>query len=103
MSNVTIYRSPSKQPHNLYAGIQTSEEKEMVGVCRIMERILKTEYDCTVVLATLSLGIGAQERPKEAKNSGATLYLAIHSNAGGGGKPRGPWPYIIRLQRKVAN
>ena len=89
MSKINIYLSPSKQPHNGYAGVNTNEEKEMVAVCKIIARILDAEYDCSVHLSTLSLGIGANERPKEAKTLGANLYLAIHSNAGGGGKASG--------------
>ncbi len=89
MSKLKIYLSPSKQPNNLYTGVKTNEEKEMVGICQEMMRILKREYECSVFLSTLTLGIGANERPKEAKNQGATLYLAIHSNAGGGGKAAG--------------
>ena len=89
LSRVNIYLSPSKQPHNGYAGMNTNEEKEMVVVCQIIAKVLKTEYDCSVSLSTLSLGIGSKERPKEAKELGASLYLAIHSNAGGAGKASG--------------
>ncbi len=89
MSKLKIYLSPSKQPNNLYTGVKTNEEKEMTAVCQEIRRILKSEYECSVDISTLSLGIGANERPKEAKNQGATLYLAIHSNAGGEGKATG--------------
>lgn len=40
-------------------------------------------YDCTPMLATLNLTIKKAERPKEAKEKGADVYLAIHSNAAG--------------------
>lgn len=89
MGKVTIYLSPSKQPNNRYVGVNTNEEKEMVAVSKWIHHILTKEYDCQVSLATLSLGIGATQRPKEAKDQGATLYLAIHSNAGGEGKASG--------------
>ncbi len=89
MSKLKIYLSPSKQPNNRYTGVDTNEEREMVAICLEIRRILKRDYVCSVEIATLSLGIGANERPLEAKNQGATLYLAIHSNAGGSGKAVG--------------
>lgn len=89
MGKARIYLSPSKQPGNLYATGSTNEEKEMVDISRRIRRILSEEYVCEAHLATLSLDIGAEGRPKEAKEKNCDVYLAIHSNAGGKGKASG--------------
>ncbi len=89
MGKMKIYLSPSRQPGNLYATGNTNEEKEMVEVSRRIRSILLEEYVCEVYLATLSLDIGAEGRPKEAKDKNCDIYLAIHSNAGGKGKASG--------------
>lgn len=89
MGKVKIYLSPSRQPGNLYATGNTNEEKEMVKLSKRIKNILDEEYFCETHLATLSLDIGAEGRPKEAKEKNCDIYLAIHSNAGGKGKASG--------------
>ena len=84
-----IYLSPSRQPKNIYAVENTNEEKEMVAVSEIIRDILAKEYSYPVHQATLSLNIGKEGRPREAERKGCSIYLAIHSNAGGKGKARG--------------
>lgn len=84
-----IYLSPSNQPHNRYCVGNTNEKAEMEALAQRIKNILDAEYECEPVMATLSMGIGAKERPLEAKNKGCDVYLAIHSNAGGGGKASG--------------
>lgn len=79
-----IYLSPSNQPHNKYCVGNTTEKAEMEAVAKKVKVILDEEYECETVLATLYLGIDINERAKEAKDKGCQIYLAIHSNAGGG-------------------
>lgn len=88
-----IYLSPSNQPKNTYAGIDTNEKAEMEGVARRVKAILENSYDIEVVMATLSMGIAKAQRPTEAKNKGCDFYLAIHSNAGGDEKAVGAEGY----------
>jgi N-acetylmuramoyl-L-alanine amidase len=84
-----IYLSPSNQPANKYCVGNTTEKVEMEAVAKIAKEILDEEYDCETVLATLYLGIDIDERAKEAKDKGCQIYLAIHSNAGGGSTASG--------------
>lgn len=84
-----IYLSPSNQPANKYCVGNTNEKAEMEAVARKVKEILDEEYDCETVLATLYLGIGVDERAKEAKDKGCQIYFAIHSNAGGGSNASG--------------
>ena len=84
-----IYLSPSNQPANSYCVGGTNEKVQMETLAQKIKTILDAEYDCESVMATLSLGIGYNERPKEAKDKGCNIYLAIHSNAGGAGKASG--------------
>lgn len=78
-----LYLSPSNQPHNAYAVGGTTEKIQMEAVATRVKNILDSEYDCETVMADFNLGINKDERPTEAKNNNADLYLAIHSNATG--------------------
>lgn len=89
MRHPKVYLSPSRQPNNIYAWGNTNEEKEMVEIAVLLKKILTDEYGIETVLADLNLDIGARGRPREAKEKGCSIYLAIHSNAGGGGKAQG--------------
>lgn len=84
-----LYLSPSNQPHNAYSGINTNEKAEMEAVAHRVKSLLENNYIVEVAMATLSMGINKNERPTECKNKGCDFYLAIHSNAGGGGKASG--------------
>lgn len=77
---VKIYLSPSNQPANLYTGVATSEKVEMEDLAIKMENLLKAYDGVEVVRADYQKSIVT--RPKEAKEAGCDLYLAIHSNAG---------------------
>lgn len=79
-----IYLSPSNQPANKYSFGNTNEKAEMEAVAKRVKLILDEEYDCETVMATLYLDIDINGRAKEAKDKGCHIYLAIHSNAGGG-------------------
>ena len=89
MRHPKVYLSPSRQPNNIYAWGNTNEEKEMVEIAVLLKKILTDEYGIETVLADLNLDIGARGRPREAKEKGCSIYLAIHSNAGGSGKAKG--------------
>lgn len=74
-----IYISPSNQPRNIYAYGGTNEKVQMERVARHMVQLLSA-YNCTPILATLSLPYTS--RDEEAQAKGAKLYWAIHSDAG---------------------
>lgn len=84
-----IYLSPSNQPSNKYCIGNTNEKTEMQALAKKIKAILDEEYECEAVMATLYLGIDAEGRAKEAKDKECHIYLAIHSNAGGGGNASG--------------
>jgi N-acetylmuramoyl-L-alanine amidase len=86
---VKIYLSPSNQPTNTYCTGNTNEKAQMEALAGKIKVILDNEYDCETVMATLSMSIDANGRPKEAKDKGCQVYIAIHSNAGGAGKASG--------------
>ena len=78
-----LYLSPSNQPGNKYVVGNTNEKAEMEAIAAKVKAILDRDYICETVMATLSMGIGDNERPQEAKNKGCEFYIAIHSNAAG--------------------
>ncbi len=84
-----IYLSPSNQPSNRYCVGNTNEKKEMEAVAKKVKEILDDEYECETVMATLHLSVDAEGRAKESKDKGCHIYLAIHSNASGGGTASG--------------
>ncbi len=84
-----IYLSPSNQPANRYCVGNTNEKAEMEAVAKKIKTILDEEYECQAVMASLYLDIDINGRAKEAKDKGCNIYLAIHSNAGGGGTANG--------------
>ena len=84
-----IYLSPSNQPANRYCVENTNEKVEMEAVAKRIKTILDEEYECEAVMASLYLNVDSEGRPKEAKDKGCHVYLAIHSNAGGGGTASG--------------
>jgi len=78
-----IYLSPSNQTANPYKVGNTNEHLQMQRVAVALKAVLEERYDCTVFIADRSTPIGKTGRPLEAKNMGADLYLALHSNASG--------------------
>ncbi len=75
-----IYLSPSKQPHNLYTGIRTNEQEQMEQLAVYVQEGLESYKGIQVKIATSSKAL--QDRAIEAKEWGADLYIALHSNAG---------------------
>lgn len=74
--------SPSQQMANQYTGVKTTEGIEM-------EKLGKLCHDYHISKGGESLlfdskGIYWKERPKASKDFGASVYLVLHSNAGGG-------------------
>ena len=86
---IKIYLSPSKQINNEYCVGNTNEQEQMEAIAHKIKAILDNEYLCESVIATSTLSIDASGRTKEAKDKGCSVYLAIHSNSGGGGKASG--------------
>ncbi len=87
--SMVIYISPSNQPHNRYAYGDTNEKEQMEILAGYIKRILDHEYLCTTRIATTSLSINPEGRPREAKSLNSDVYLALHSNAGGRGQASG--------------
>ena len=75
-----IYLSPSRQPHNLYTGIKTNEQEQMEQLAVYVKEGLESYKGVQVKIATSSKVL--QDRAIEAKDWGADLYIALHSNAG---------------------
>ncbi len=76
-----IYLSPSRQIHNAYATGGTTEQKEMYRVGEALKKILENEYLCVVYMPPVDMIISLNDRPQDAYNKDADVYLAIHSNA----------------------
>ena len=87
--DTVIYISPSNQPHNRYAYGGTNEKEQMELLAGQIKRILEGEYLCTARIATTSLSINPEGRPREAQSLNSQVYLALHSNAGGRGEAAG--------------
>jgi N-acetylmuramoyl-L-alanine amidase len=99
-----IYLSPSNQSSNLYSGIKTNEKAEMEKLAAEVSEALKG-YDCEVMIADKKLSINPGGRSAEASRAGCMLYLALHSNAGGGGRALGAVAFYhpgSRQSREVA-
>lgn len=99
-----IYLSPSSQSSNLYSGVKTNEKAEMEKLALEMREVLKG-YECEVLIADKGLSINPGGRTAEASKAGCRLYLALHSNAGGGGRASGAVAFYhpgSRLSREVS-
>lgn len=100
-----IYLSPSNQGSNLYSGVKTNEKAEMEKLAMEMKEVLKG-YECDVVIANRGLSISPGGRSAEASKEGCRIYLALHSNAGGGGRASGAVAFYhpgSRISREVAD
>lgn len=99
-----IYLSPSNQASNLYTGVKTNEKAEMEKLAEELCKELKG-YECEALIADSRLSINPGGRSAEATNAGARIYLALHSNAGGGGRAQGAVAFYhpgSRLSREAA-
>lgn len=76
------YLSPSNQVGNMYGVGNVSEKEVMEEIANHLREILINEYGCDTLIAPSSLGV--RERPQDALDNNAEVYLALHSNAGGG-------------------
>lgn len=92
-----IYLSPSNQPSNVYAVGNTNEKAQMEALATLVQTKL-TAYDVETIMASFDLYIYKAERPTEALKADADIYLALHTNAGGGGLGRGPVAFYHPLE-----
>ena len=76
-----IYLSPSRQTKNEYAAGNTTEGIQMYFVGEKLKKILEEEYYCVVYMPPVEMPISLSQRPTDAYNKKADVYLAIHSNA----------------------
>lgn len=83
-----LYLSPSNQPGNRYVVGNTTEKEQMEAVALLVQKKLE-DYIVEVEMADFSKGIELKARATDAKKAGADFYLALHSNAGGGGTATG--------------
>ncbi|MEI6133024.1 MAG: N-acetylmuramoyl-L-alanine amidase [Bacillota bacterium] len=81
-----IYISPSTQEHNVGAGSYGTEEKRMNEIADVVEITLKKHGQLTFRNKP-SFTLTEVVHDSNAKNP--KVHIAIHSNAGGGGKARG--------------
>ena len=81
------YLSPSNQSANLGAGNYGSEKEQMnLLLDEIIPHLDRAGVSFHRADPDMSLG----DRVKESNEMGACFHLALHSNAGGNGKARGP-------------
>lgn len=76
-----IYISPSNQTSNRYCVGGTNEAVQCQAIAALIPDLLK-DYDCECKIPDAKTKLA--DRCTEAKTWGADVYLAIHSNAGGG-------------------
>ncbi len=85
-----IYLSPSNQIHNRYKDLPNTEGYEMIKVANLVETIL-LEKGYQVINADVTKPI--KERAKEGTELMADVYVALHTNAGGGANATGTEAY----------
>ena len=90
-----IYLSPSRQTHNEYAAGSTTEGAQMYRVGNALKKILEQEYLCLVYMPPVEMEISLANRPTDAYNKEADVYLAIHSNANSSGHNYGAVGYYF--------
>ena len=90
-----IYLSPSRQTRNEYAAGSTTEGVQMYRVGEALKKILEEEYLCVVYMPPVEMKITLNQRPTDAYNKEADVYLAIHSNANTSGSCYGAVGYYF--------
>ena len=90
-----IYLSPSRQLHNEYSAGSTTEGAQMYRVGNALKKILEKEYLCVVYMPPVEMEISLPNRPTDAYNKEADVYLAIHSNANSSGSVYGAVGYYF--------
>lgn len=101
-----IYLSPSNQSGNLYAVDNVSEKVVIEEIAAYLKQILEDEYNWeNIIIAPSNLGI--RERSRDALNKDTEVYLALHSNAGGGATASGAiafyHPNFLESRQLAAN
>ena len=81
------YISPSSQSRNISAADYGSEKMQMT---LLTDEIVPHLDRAGVSFHRADEALTLAQRVKESNDMGATFHLALHSNAGGNGKARGP-------------
>lgn len=81
------YISPSDQSRNIGIGNYGSEESQMI---KLADAIVPHLDRCGVQFHLADPDVPIDDRPAQSNSMNADYYLALHSNAGGGGNAWGP-------------
>lgn len=92
------YLSPSNQAANIGVNGYGSEKEQMN---LLLDEIIPHLDRAGVSFHRGDADISIQQRAKESKEMGACFHLALHSNAGGMGKARGPVAYYYSQAGKA--
>lgn len=92
------YLSPSNQAANIGVNGYGSEKEQMN---LLLDEIIPHLDRAGVSFHRGDADITIQQRAKESKEMGACFHLALHSNAGGMGKARGPVAYYYSQAGKA--
>jgi len=77
-----VYLSPENRTYNAYAGVDTDEHTEMQKVAESAKAMLEAlGYDVFIADINTSIRDEKFNRAIEAKQMGADVYVALHSNA----------------------
>lgn len=93
------YLSPSDQTDNTGVNGYGTEEEQMNALVDAVAENLKR---CGVRYHRASRDLGIDYRPAECDRMGADYYLALHSNAGGGGAAYGPIAFYYAAGEALA-
>ena len=92
------YLSPSNQKANLGVGSYGSEKEQMN---LLLDEIIPHLDRAGVSFHRGDPDMSIQQRAAESNSMGACFHLALHSNAGGGGKARGPIAFYDSNESKA--
>ena len=93
------YLSPSDQTDNTGINGYGTEEAQMNALLDVITPHLDR---CGVRYHRASRDLGIDYRPAESDRLGADYYLALHSNAGGGGAAYGPIAFYYAAGKELA-
>ena len=96
--NKIWYLSPSNQAANLGVSNYGSEKEQMN---LLLDEIIPHLDRAGVSFHRADADLSLESRVKESNEMGAVFHLALHSNAGGNGKARGPVAYYYSERGKV--
>ncbi|HIT34790.1 MAG TPA: N-acetylmuramoyl-L-alanine amidase [Candidatus Faecousia intestinigallinarum] len=93
------YLSPSDQNENIGIG---SYGNEMEQMNKLLDAVIPHLERCGVQFHRASKSLGISKRPAESDKLNARYYLALHSNAGGGGQAWGPIAFYYEGGKSLA-